>query len=125
MDIWKDAAQMILDRLSDEKRIWTLGDINLETTPPARTDAGETTTEFLAGSEGPGSEAEVLEGRDESHASGEVEVRSCWGCGFEPPNKEHGSLSWTTTMPKAGRAARHDLDNRSILCRPCNGREER
>ena len=120
MDIWKDAHQMILDRLSDEKRIWRPEEIQLVTEPPIRTDAGETASDYLPEVEGIVSHKPKFSKDVMKSMLLEKWGVVCWACGFEPPNKDARFFDLDHNNPKAAGGS-HELDNRSILCRPCNG----
>ena len=43
----------------------------------------------------------------------------CWGCGFEPPGGDDRHLELDRNQPKAGGGS-NNLDNRAMLCGPCN-----
>ena len=42
----------------------------------------------------------------------------CWGCDFEAPDERYLELDHVTPKSDGGS---NDLDNRALLCRPCNG----
>ena len=122
MDIWKCAYQMVLDRLNAEKQIWKPEDVRLITRPPERTDAGETAAPYLPQLQGKVAKPPRFS-RDQMKA---ILIRQwgavCWGCGFEPPNADDRFFDLDHDRPKAGGGS-NELDNRAILCRPCNGRK--
>lgn len=122
MDIWKCAYQMVLDRLNAEKQIWKPEDVRLITRPPERTDAGETAAPYLPQLQGKVAKPPRFS-RDQMKA---ILIRQwsavCWGCGFEPPNGDDRFFDLDHDRPKAGGGS-NELDNRAILCRPCNGRK--
>ena len=122
MDLWPGAYQMVLDRLNAEKQIWRPEDVRLITRPPTRTDDGVTASAFLAQIEGRPAQRPRFS-KDEMKAIligqwGAV----CWGCGFEPPNGDDRHFDLDHNWPKSA-GGHNDLDNRAILCRPCNGRK--
>ena len=43
----------------------------------------------------------------------------CWGCGFEPPDNDNRYLQLDHINPKSS-GGTNDIDNRAILCQPCN-----
>ena len=43
----------------------------------------------------------------------------CWGCGFQPPDEDDRYLHLDHINPKSSGGS-NDIDNRSILCQPCN-----
>ena len=122
MDVWTGAYQIILDRLNLEKQIWRPEDVRLITRPPTRTDDGVTASAYLAQIEGRPAQRPRFS-KDEMKAIligqwGAV----CWGCGFEPPNGDDRFFDLDHNWPKSA-GGHNDLDNRAILCRPCNGRK--
>ncbi len=122
MDIWPGAYQMVLDRLNAEKQIWRPEDVRLITRPPTRTDDGVTASAYLAQIEGRPAQRPRFS-KEEMKA---ILIRQwsavCWGCGFEPPNGDDRHFDLDHNWPKAA-GGHNELDNRAILCRPCNGRK--
>ena len=122
MDIWKCAYQMVLDRLNAEKQVWKPEDVRLITRPPERTDAGEMAAPYLPQLQGRVAKPPRFS-REQMKA---ILIRQwsavCWGCGFEPPNADDRFFDLDHDRPKAGGGS-NELDNRAILCRPCNGRK--
>ena len=43
----------------------------------------------------------------------------CWGCGFEPPDNDSRYLQLDHINPKSS-GGTNDIDNRALLCQPCN-----
>ena len=43
--------------------------------------------------------------------------KRCWGCGFEPPRADYLELDHITPYTRGGS---NELDNRALLCPPCN-----
>ena len=122
MDLWTGAHQMVLDRLNAEKQIWRPEDVRLITRPPTRTDDGVTASAFLAQIEGRPAQRPRFS-KDEMKS---ILIRQwsavCWGCGFEPPNGDDRHFDLDHIAPKS-EGGSNELDNRAILCRPCNGRK--
>ena len=122
MDIWQCAYQMMLDRLNAEKQVWKPEDVRLITRPPERTDAGEMAAPYLPQLQGRVAKPPRFS-REQMKA---ILIRQwsavCWGCGFEPPNADDRFFDLDHDRPKAGGGS-NELDNRAILCRPCNGRK--
>ena len=46
----------------------------------------------------------------------------CWGCGFQPPDNDDRYLHLDHINPKSS-GGTNDIDNRSILCQPCNSKK--
>ena len=86
--------------------------------PPTRTDKGEQTVAELPNAYI--TEPENLHSHDEMKA---ILVNQfgveCWGCGFQPPDKDDRYLHLDHINPKSSGGS-NDIDNRSILCQPCN-----
>ena len=122
MDLWPGAYQMVLDRLNAEKQIWRPEDVRLITRPPTRTDDGVTASAFLAQIEGRPAQRPRFS-KDEMKA---ILIKQwsaiCWGCGFEPPNGDDRHFDLDHIAPKS-EGGSNELNNRAILCRPCNGRK--
>ena len=122
MDLWPGAYQMALDRLNAEKQIWRPEDVKLITAPPTRTDDGVTASAYLAQIEGRPAQKPRFS-KDEMKA---ILIKQwsavCWGCGFEPPNGDDRFFDLDHIAPKS-EGGSNELNNRAILCRPCNGRK--
>ena len=122
MDLWNGAYQTVLDRLNAEKQIWRPEDVQLATTPPRRTDDADIAAPYLQQLESR-REWRPRFSRDEMKA---ILIKQwaavCWGCGFEPPNSDDRYFDLDHNLPKS-QGGPNDLDNRAILCRPCNGRK--
>ena len=87
------------------------------TTPPKRTDDGENAPDLPL----------VYARRPASMRRQEmVDVLTkqwgliCWGCGFEPPTVDYLDLDHISPASEGGS---NELDNRAILCGPCNRRK--
>ena len=92
-------------------------DAHYLTEPPVRTDEGETAAPELV------HVYTVNERSSMTHAEMKAALveqfgARCWGCGFVPPDNRYLELDHIT--PKSDGGSNH-LDNRSLLCRPCNG----
>lgn len=46
----------------------------------------------------------------------------CWGCGFEPPNKDERHLHLDHISPKS-EGGPDGIDNRALLCNPCGNKK--
>lgn len=122
MDLWDGCHGIIVDRLNKEKRIWRPEDVKLVTVPPDRTDDAAPAAPYLQQIER-GKERRPLFSKEKMK---DILIEQwgalCWGCGFEPPNRDDRFFDLDHNLPKAG-GGTNDLDNRAILCRPCNGRK--
>lgn len=86
------------------------------TQPPVRTDIGDTASPvlspvFLVAREHELSHAEMHEILVQRFGLG------CWGCNFTAPDERYLELDHID--PKSSGGSNH-LDNRALLCRPCN-----
>lgn len=96
-------------------------EMHYQTEPPTRTDKGEYTSPELA----PVyiAEPENLLSHDEMK---EILIEQfgleCWGCGFQPPDEDDRYLHLDHINPKSSGGS-NDIDNRSILCQPCNSKK--
>ena len=122
MDIWPGAHGIVIDRLNAAKQLWRPEDVKLATTPPERTDDADMAAPHLQ---------QIERRRERRPLFSKPEMKAilieqwgavCWGCGFEPPNGDDRHFDLDHNLPKAG-GGTNDLDNRAILCRPCNGRK--
>ncbi len=131
MDIWDGAHQMVLDRLESEglavknrrgrkqgQSLLAFGDIHYETTPPKRTDGGETAAAALQTPTG-----RVREGRQPAprtqHGKLLADIGAlCQGCGadytFDPRVLEVDHIN-----PRAA-GGTDAYENLTLLCPPCN-----
>ena len=96
-------------------------EMHYQTEPPIRTDNGEQSTPnlaqlYLAEPENLLSHAEMKEILINKFG---VE---CWGCGFQPPDNDDRYLHLDHINPKSS-GGTNDIDNRSILCQPCNSKK--
>lgn len=93
-------------------------EMHYQTEPPRRTDKGEQTVAELPN-------VYVAEPQNLlTHAEmKQILVNQfgmeCWGCGFQPPDKDDRYLHLDHINPKSS-GGTNDIDNRSILCQPCN-----
>ena len=96
-------------------------EMHYQAEPPKRTDNGEQTTPELK---------QVYSAEPEnllSHAEmKEILINQfgveCWGCGFQPPDNDDRYLHLDHINPKSSGGS-NDIDNRSILCQPCNSKK--
>ena len=93
-------------------------EMHYQTEPPTRTDNGEQTVSELPNVYV--AEPENNHSRDEMK---EILINQfgveCWGCGFQPPDKDDRYLHLDHINPKSS-GGTNAIDNRSILCQPCN-----
>ena len=138
IDIWKGAADLVVRRLATGDRPEKSGpnnpaiqteaeffQVHQPSEPPVRSDQGETAAEpFFLVSEHPPAPWERLthaEIRDRLESAQEADPLTqrvvCAGCGrsLEAPFME---LDHRTPKKDGGA---HTIDNRVLLCRPCNG----
>lgn len=93
-------------------------EMHYETKAPIRTDNHEQTIAelpavYVAEPENPHSREEI---KDKLINQFGME---CWGCGFQPPNNDHRYLHLDHINPKSSGGS-NTIENRSILCQPCN-----
>ncbi len=91
-------------------------DAHFQTEPPVRTDEGDTAAPFLAAVHT--SEKSILTHRQMKEYLVETFGLQCWGCNFHTPDDRYLQLDHVD--PKADGGSNH-LDNRALLCQPCNG----
>ena len=121
MDNWDKTHQVVLDRLNAEKRMFDKSDIRLIDDPDRleRTDDSDAAVAFLP--EVQRRNRQTIIKRDEML---DMLVKDwgcvCWGCGFEPPDKEYLELDHIRPKSDAGS---NELFNRAPLCGPCNRRK--
>ena len=96
-------------------------EMHYQSEPPKRTDNGEQTTPELK---------QVYSAEPENLLS-HAEMKKilidqfgveCWGCGFQPPDNDDRYLHLDHINPKSSGGS-NDIDNRSILCQPCNSKK--
>ena len=131
MDIWDKAHKIVLKRLAEEKlavpddddeaaenpHLLTFGSVIYETTPPLRTDGGETAAEHLATPTGR---------RDPRHPAPRTQHGRlladagafCQGCG-QDYNFDPRVLEVDHRQPKAD-GGTDAYENLTLLCPPCN-----
>ena len=133
MDIWDQAYQIVLDRLETEglavesrpkrggQQVLTFGDISYATTPPQRTDSGETATLVLRTPTGRGSQR--YPAPRTQHGRLLVDIGPfCQGCGFDF-GFDTRILEVDHINPRS-QGGTDAYDNLTLLCPPCN-REKR
>ena len=86
------------------------------TEPPVRTDEGEAAAPFLAPVFIP-KEKLILTHRQMKDYLVETFGLQCWGCDFQAPDERYLQLDHVD--PRADGRSNH-LDNRALLCSPCN-----
>ena len=91
-------------------------EMHYQTEPPKRTDKGDQTSPELA-------QVYVAE-PENPHTHDEMKEilinqfgLKCWGCNYIPPDKRY--LHLDHIIPKSGGGTNH-IDNRALLCQPCN-----
>ena len=98
-----------------------LCEMHYQSQPPTRTDNGEQTAPELK--QVYSAEPENLLSHDEMK---KILINQfgveCWGCGFQPPDKDDRYLHLDHINPKSSGGS-NDIDNRSILCQPCNSKK--
>ena len=116
IDIWDGAHEIVVKRLRDETGLF--GDVHYSTTPPARTDDGETAAPFLRVKQvvqepdGPRwTRAEMYAHLLEQHGS------RCQGCDRTFDDPRYLELDHNT--PRSDGGLNH-ITNRVLLCSPCN-----
>ena len=92
-------------------------EMHYQTEPPKRTDKGDQTSPELA-------QVYVAE-PENPHTHDEMKEilinqfgLKCWGCNYIPPDKRY--LHLDHIIPKSDGGTNH-IDNRALLCQPCNG----
>ena len=92
-------------------------EMHYQTEPPKRADKGDQTLPELA-------QVYVAE-PENPHTHDEMKEilinqfgLKCWGCNYIPPDKRY--LHLDHIIPKSDGGTNH-IDNRSLLCQPCNG----
>ena len=120
MDIWEGAHRLVVERLEDTAGIFAhrVDKVNTSTTPPIRTDDGETGAPFLRVKvkipEPPGprwTRAQMYEHLLDQYGS------RCQGCDrtFDDPRY----LELDHNIPRSDGGINH-ITNRILLCGPCN-----
>jgi len=88
-------------------------------TPPVRTDEGATASSPLE-HVFPVTEEHTLRHKDMLKILADKFGVKCWGCGFAPPDDRYLHLDHITPKSEGGS---NDLDNRALLCGPCNNKK--
>ena len=93
-------------------------DTHYSTQAPERTDDGETAPELppVYATRRPATKTR----REMVSILIEKYGLSCWGCGFTPPTAEYLELDHILPASEGGS---NELENRALLCPPCNGRK--
>ena len=91
-------------------------DAHFRTIPPARTDEGDTAVPYLAPFCLP-RERPALNHKQMKDFLLETFGLRCWGCNFLAPDERHLQLDHADPKRDGGS---NDLDNRTLLCQPCN-----
>ena len=129
MDIWDQAYQIVLDRLETEglavesrpkrggQQVLTFGDISYATTPPQRTDSGETATLVLRTPTGSGGQR--YPAPRTQHGRLLLDIGPfCQGCGADY-NFDTRVLEVDHINPRS-QGGTDAYDNLTLLCPPCN-----
>ena len=129
MDIWDQAYQIVLDRLETEglavesrpkrggQQVLTFGDISYATTPPQRTDSGETATLVLRTPTGRGGQR--YPAPRTQHGRLLVDIGPfCQGCGADY-GFDTRVLEVDHINPRS-QGGTDAYDNLTLLCPPCN-----
>ena len=120
MDIWREAHELVVRRLNDERQLLTEipPAVHLKSTPPERTDTGDEAVPFLQVTEryaepnGPKmSHAEMYD-----HLLRQFGPK-CQGCDWVAHDPRHLELDHNT--PRSDGGLNH-ITNRILLCGPCN-----
>ena len=123
MGITKQEREDLEKKAQHNNQVWldkqTAGyEMHYQTEPPIRTDNGEQTVAELP--QVYSAEPENYHSRDEMK---EILIAQfgveCWGCGFQPPDSDKRYLHLDHINPKSSGGS-NNIDNRSILCQPCN-----
>ena len=88
------------------------------TEPPQRTDTGETAPGLAHVY--PVSRPATMRRQEMLNILTKQYGLACWGCGFEPPTIDFLQLDHILPASEGGE---HDLENRALLCGPCNQRK--
>ena len=86
------------------------------TDPPIRTDEGDTAAPFLAAVY-TDRERSILTHREMKEFLVERFGLRCWGCDFTAPDERYLQLDHADPKKDGGS---NELDNRTLLCQPCN-----
>ena len=94
-------------------------EMHYQTEPPVRTDTNETAVPTLSHTYQ--YHLEPLHSHAEMHQilSDHFGLK-CWGCNFVPPDKRY--LHLDHIVPKSD-GGTNDIDNRALLCQPCNSKK--
>ena len=116
IDIWERAHEVVVERL--EREVGLFGEVHYETTPPTRTDDGETAAPYLRVKQrvkepdGPRwTRAAMYEHLLEQHGP------RCQGCDRTFDDPRYLELDHNT--PRSDGGINH-VSNRILLCGPCN-----
>ena len=109
VDEFKARQQFLLPELR--------GSCEIRYEPPVRTDTGETAAPGLAPVYAPSERSTLTHGEMKDYLIKTFGLQ-CWGCDFTAPDERYLQLDHVD--PKADGGSNH-LDNRALLCQPCNG----
>ena len=119
IDINKEAQTVIRDRLKKEVNAgmnWRT-EVSVRKAPPKRTDDGkEAAPELVLVS--PKAKGPTLTARELRDKLIIRDTQRCQGCGWRPPFSDY--LEGDHIMPKS-KDGKDSLENRALLCGPCNG----
>ena len=107
----QDELQSWLDRQTREFNL------HYSTDPPVRDDNGQNpapTLDPVYSLRNPHSHAEIKELLINRYGV------KCWGCNFKPPDARYLHLDHITPKSEGGS---NDIDNRALLCQPCNAKK--
>ena len=119
MDLWDGCHDIIIERLNQGQQIWQPGQVRLVIDPLEleRTDDAATAAPLLPNIE----RRRNRRPRFSRQEMFDILLRQwgeiCWGCGFEPPHTDFFDLDHIHPKSEGGQ---DELDNRAILCGPCN-----
>ena len=122
IDINKEAEGVVVDRLQKEAQLpqgiqsWNR-EVHIKRTPPKRTDDGkEAAPELILVS--PKAKGPKITARELRNRLIMRDGQRCQGCGWKPPFEDY--LEGDHIMPKS-KDGKDSLENRALLCGPCNG----
>ncbi len=91
-------------------------EMHYQTEPPTRTDTEKTTSPTLAHVYPVETEHQLSHAEMHTLLTDQFGIQ-CWGCNFIPPDKRY--LHLDHIIPKTD-GGTNDIDNRALLCQPCN-----
>ncbi len=125
IDLWEKAHEIVIDRL--EREVGFFGDVHYTREVPERTDGGDVAAEAFETPERrniPKEPWQKMKNREMFAALAEAQgitpgLCLCAGCGRE---LEAPFMELDHIRPRSDQGV-HDMSNRILLCRPCNGRK--